>query len=297
MIRTLYNGIDFRIKGLLGRMNRFFYKEPRILSSVKSLDTLIDGKKSIARFGDGEFKLMRGGNLGFQKYDEKLAKRLFEVLKFQNPQLEIGLPKVFGSLKEYKEDSARFWRAYLGENRRWIMKQIDQSKIYLNTNMTRFWSGYKVDLNLCEEIIKKYKKIWDGRDIIFIEGKFTRMGVGNDLFDNAKSIRRILCPAENSWGSYPEILSNVKKVVAENRDALYILALGPTATVLAYDLCVGVQALDLGHLDVQYEYYILRAEKKIALAGKYVNEVEEGRNITDSIIDSEYKNSIILEIE
>mgnify|MGYP007007777451 FL=1 len=48
MIRTLYNGIDFRIKGLLGRMNRFFYKEPRILSSVKSLDTLIDGKKSIA---------------------------------------------------------------------------------------------------------------------------------------------------------------------------------------------------------------------------------------------------------
>lgn len=150
---------------------------------------------------------------------------------------------------------------------------------------------------MCEEIIKKYKKIWDGRDIIFIEGKFTRMGVGNDLFDNAKSIRRILCPAENSWGSYPEILSNVKKVVAENRDALYILALGPTATVLAYDLCVGVQALDLGHLDVQYEYYILRAEKKIALAGKYVNEVEEGRNITDSIIDQEYKNSIILEIE
>lgn len=68
MIRTLYNGIDFRIKGLLGRMNRFFYKEPRILSSVKSLDTLIDGKKSIARFGDGEFKLMRGENLGFQKY-------------------------------------------------------------------------------------------------------------------------------------------------------------------------------------------------------------------------------------
>lgn len=49
-------------------MNRFFYKEPRILSSVKSLDTLIDGKKSIARFGDGKFKLMRGGNLGFQKY-------------------------------------------------------------------------------------------------------------------------------------------------------------------------------------------------------------------------------------
>lgn len=59
----------------------------------------------------------------------------------------------------------------------------------------------------------------------------------------------------------------------------------------------GIQALDLGHLDVQYEYYILRAEKKIALAGKYVNEVEEGRNITDSIIDQEYKNSIILEIE
>ena len=73
-----------------------------------------------------------------------------------------------------------------------------------------------------------------------------------------------------------------------------IFSIRTTATVLAYDLCVGVQALDLGHLDVQYEYYILRAEKKIALAGKYVNEVEEGRNITDSIIDQEYKNSINL---
>ena len=36
------------------------------------------------------------------------------------------------------------------------------------------------------------KGIWEGRDIIFIEGEKSRLGVGNDLFDNAQSIHRIL---------------------------------------------------------------------------------------------------------
>jgi len=43
-------------------------------------------------------------------------------------------------------------------------------------------------------MFKKLKKIWDGKDIIIIESEKSRLGVGNDLFDNTKSIKRILCP-------------------------------------------------------------------------------------------------------
>ena len=58
----------------------------------------------------------------------------------------------------------------------------------------------------------------------------------------------------------------------ESKNVLFLLALGPTAMVLSFNLAnLGYQALDLGHMDLQYEY--LRREAK-------------GKNI--------YKESIIM---
>ena len=45
-----------------------------------------------------------------------------------------------------------------------------------------------------------------------------------------------------------------------------LIALGPTATILAYDLAEkGVQALDVGHIDIEYEWFLRkdRTHKKI----------------------------------
>lgn len=122
------------------------------------------------------------------------------------------------------------------------------------------------------------------------------MGVGNDLFAEAASIKRILCPATNAWEQYDKILSTILELNLD-QDTLYILALGPTATVLAYDLTqYGFQALDLGHIDIQYEYSLRNTKEKIAIEGKYVNENIAGRKVSDSIVDNKYKNSIIAKI-
>ena len=58
------------------------------------------------------------------------------------------------------------------------------------------------------------------------------LGVGNDLFDGARSVKRVLCPATDAWGSYPEILRLAKE---HGEGRLVLIALGQTATVLAYD--------------------------------------------------------------
>jgi len=51
------------------------------------------------------------------------------------------------------------------------------------------------------------------------------------------------------------------------------MALGPTATVLAYDLCkAGYRALDIGHLDICYELFLRNEPYMVAVEGKYVNE-------------------------
>ena len=81
------------------------------------------------------------------------------------------------------------------------------------------------------------------------------MGVGNDLFDNAKSIRWILCPAENAFSCCGEIRAKIRELVPKDR--LIRLALGPTVTVLAHDLFLdGYQAVDIGHVDISYERYL-----------------------------------------
>lgn len=294
MIKIL-NGIIYRAKGLWGLINGFFYQNPKILDSKTSLRLILETKHSIARFGDGEFNIMRGGQIGFQKADVKLANRLHEVINGKVEGLEIGIPDVFGDLSAYEKKSARFWRAYLGVHRREIVRLLDMDKTYLNTNMTRFWTGYR-DKSSVRDIIKLYKAIWKDKKIVFVEGELTRMGVGNDLFSEAESISRILCPAENAWNRYDKIINTILELNL-CKDTLFILALGPTATVLAYDLTKnGYQALDLGHLDVQYEYSLRNAKWKIALEGKYVNENIEGREVSDSIIDDVYKNSVIAKI-
>ena len=75
------------------------------------------------------------------------------------------------------------------------------------------------------------------------------------------------------------------------------MALGPTATVLAYDLFkAGYQAIDIGHVDIEYEWFLRKATKKIKIESKYVTEVKEGRENIQEVKDEKYKNEIVARI-
>ncbi len=131
------------------------------------------------------------------------------------------------------------------------------------------------------------------RDIIFVEGEQSRLGMGNDLFGNANSVKRILCPSKNAFDKYDEILNATCKYA--DTDSLIIIALGQTATVLAKDLSEkGFQALDLGHVDIEYEWFKKGVCEKVVIEGKYVNEVPEGRSTCENDnVEQEYKSQII----
>ena len=79
-----------------------------------------------------------------------------------------------------------------------------------------------------------------------------------------------------------------------DRDRLILIALGHTATVLAYDLAAeGYQALDIGHLDIEYEWFLRKTDKKIPIEGKFVNEAPLGRIVAEPIGDKKYLDEII----
>ena len=49
--------------------------------------------------------------------------------------------------------------------------------------------------------------IWNDKEIVIIEGDKSRLGIGNDLFNNSKLIERVICPTRNAFNSYSKILN------------------------------------------------------------------------------------------
>lgn len=245
---------------------------------------------SICRYGDGEFSIILGGRTRLQPGDINLVSRLKEILKDNNSNILIAIPEAFnGNYEKYTNNASNFWKDYNSKNLEDIKKFLDCNKEYYSSQITWFYTDVK-DKSRCDEYVKEIKKIWQNKEVLIVEGIQTRMGMDNDLFQNAKSIKRILCPSENAYSKYSEILTTCLK---QKKDCLIIIALGATATVLAYDLGLrGYQALDFGHIDLEYEWYLRKANEKVKIKNKFENEINDCKNI-DMNYNKDYEKSII----
>ena len=214
-----------------------------------------------------------------------------EVLSSDADGLMIGIADIFDDCKQFDDSTRDYWKKHLARFRGVWYKYLIKGKKYYNASMTRQYIGLR-HKEESGKIFEHIKKIWDGRDVVIIEGEKSRLGVGNDLLDNAKSIKRILGPSRQAFSKYDEILEEAKKV---DKNSLILLALGPAATCLAYDLhMLGYQAVDIGHVDVEYEWYKMKAKRKVPIKNKMVHEAVA--NEIGEMHDLEYENQIIAKI-
>lgn len=277
---------------------RLFYKLP-IMSTPKTIQYILDHQCSISRFGDGELYLMLqpSRNLGFQDGNPALAERLSNVFRQQSPNLLICLPQYMNSVYGCTPACKKHWRNFGRYDRvhqravSFIRSAVNSKYRFGNSLLTRPYidrSNKKKAGNTFSQI----KQLWEGRDLLIVEGEKSRLGVGNDLFTNAKSIKRILAPATNAFDQYDDI---VYAVCTHHSNELVLLALGPTATILAADLSqMGIQTLDIGHIDIEYEWFLQGAASKTTIIGKYTNE-HPGENIPECT-DEEYLSQIICSV-
>ncbi len=269
---------------------------PIIRSAEELLEIIINEKKSLSRFGDGELEIMQGRERPwFQTPDPRLAERLREVFDSEDKRIIIALADNFGNLDCYTEQAADGIREYLEDGiREDLMKIIDIHRIYYDTYVTRPYMIYR-DKKYAVRIFELFKKIWKNRNLLIVEGSRAFTGVRNDLFEGASSIRRILAPSKNAFSSYNQILNAVKKNAPD--DTLVLISLGPTATVLAYDLAIeGIQALDIGQLDNEYEWYLRGVTERVKIPGKCVAEISECHEVP-IIEDTEYIRQIVVRVE
>lgn len=269
--------------------------KPEVISLEDTLNYIVEHNSSICRYGDGEFNIALGNSIGFQHLTGDMSKRMLDILNSDSPNILIAIPSIFGDLSAFSDFSQSWWKEYRLRNITKLKRLLKSGKQYPNSLITRFTSDFKEDQT--DKLIPIYRQIWDNRDVYIVEGVQTRIGVGNDLLSNANQIYRILAPTKNAYDKYDEILSAVKEYAPS--ESLIILALGPTATIMAYDLAnMGYQALDLGHFDIQYEYHLRGIHTKEPIPGKYVNEASTaGQTVDDSLIQDDcYTKSIIKRI-
>ncbi|GAA2982157.1 glycosyltransferase family protein [Microbacterium terrae] len=226
---------------------------PVVMTVDQTLDALIAGK-SIARFGAGDLSTMEGWFDMFQTPGDDLSRRLREVLDSHEPDLLVAIPSFTYDLSAELADGMRdyylHWAPHL---RRILDPHIDFGARYGATEVSMGHStfGPRFDRH---GYFDKCRQIWQDARVVLIHGDGIFDGFTHDIFDNAASVEHILAPKQDAFEEYDDIL---RRALLAPKDSLMIAILGPTATVLAYDLHrAGYQALDLGHIAKSYEWWL-----------------------------------------
>lgn len=270
-------------------------KKPIVKSDLETIQKIVSEKCSICRYGDGEFSLIMGENLKFQDYSPAIARELADILiaDLDNKNMLVCIPDIFENINKFALAPKKYWKHYLHNKRNRIYKLIRFDKEYYDAQITRFYIDYADKRNIKQKVAM-LKKIWDDKRLLIVEGEKSRLGMGNNLFDNARDIKRVVCPSRNAYERIDDIVKCVNEL--ESQYDLILLALGPTATVLAYRLANRKrQVLDIGHIDIEYEWYLKGIIEKEPVEHKYIGEMPGG-DIVDDIVDEQYISQIVAKI-
>lgn len=257
-----------RIKDMLAAIVYFLYEKGILHNRIQvhtvdeTIDELLHTEKSMVRFGDGEIVMIKGGDLMLQKASPEIAAGLVEILRYAEDDLIVTIPGIFETLSDHRKASRQFWKDHLLFCRKTYEKYCNPDRIYYSTFVSRCYY-YLEDRSGVGAQFAKIRKIWENRDVVIVEGTRTHNGVGNDLLDTARSVERIICPPSDAYGALPEIL---EACLGYDRDRLFLLSVGVAAKFLAVELFErGYRVLDIGNMDMEYEWYVRRSPGKCRL--------------------------------
>lgn len=224
----------------------FIDRYPSVWSEEETIKHLIDNRSSICRFGDGEFKLMVGErHKSFQDVNHTLNNRMAEVLNSNHSNILIAIHPV----RDF-ESLGRIWQKFIIRIGEPVLNLLDQKRTYPSMGVFRnLPKNSKADLVARVRLIKQ---LWENRKIVLVVGKNSRFTFEQELFNNVQTVDYIYAPPKNAFEEYDNI---IQKVRAYNKEEyLILLVLGPTATIMAYDLALeGYQAIDFGQMPGTYK--------------------------------------------
>lgn len=202
---------------------------PLVQDEFRTIKMLQQGY-SIARFGDGEFKMMDGAGYVREPPNKKLAAELRHVLRSPAPKCLRGIPTFDTRSPKYETWSkhidrfSRLLRKTRGPFYSAFISRPDSAPWIRNKeyalSVEQLWAGKKVAV-LCEKT---------GSAIRAVEARTC-------------SATHIECPSHEAY----KLIDAFEAQIAHIRPEIAILSCGMTATCLANRLARrGIQAIDFG---------------------------------------------------
>jgi glycosyltransferase family protein len=216
---------------------------PDVMNEWETIDYLVKHRCGISRYGDGELKLCLGQSTKTQVYTPQIAARMREILKSKRKECLVAIPRfnrVFPT-----EKKKLHWAQY---NTQRYNDLYRPGKTYGSAYITRLDEIPDID---CPEYWERVKQIWRGRSVVVLQGERKPFLKRPDIIDGAASVKVLYGPVTSAFLEYAKLLFMMTEETTV--DDVVIIALGATATVMAYDLSlIGRQALDLGHMGMFY---------------------------------------------
>lgn len=217
---------------------------------------------SISRYGDGEFRIINGAGILYQEYNKELQEKLKNILMQKEipEKLLIAIPPFYSKNSNgvyicqkriINKKVVDYWRKYIKKSESILCESLfNDKKIYYSSFISRIESFENK-----RRILGELSKIWLNKNVAIIINeifyKKTEKLIKNSL---KKSIIKdiIYCPQVNAYNEYNNIL---QKCLQHNKDVIFLIMAGPTASILTYDLCKNdYQAIDIGHFFELYNF-------------------------------------------
>ncbi len=219
----------------------FFGVKLKILDDLDTINYSNKFNKSIIRLGDGEFNLINGEDICYQKYSNKLRNELIEIIKnydYQSSNYLLCIPKQFLLMSGFKLLKKRNWISSWAFSRYYVKRNFENNVTYGDAfifskgnerNYSKLWS------------LKKYKLCIFVHNNEKFANKFQKCYKINTKF--------IKVTSSNSYNDLDAIKNEIIKLAKNfNKDDIIIIAsMGPAAKALVYEICHEYRVIDAGH--------------------------------------------------
>lgn len=202
---------------------------PTVRDEYETIEHLLATGCSIARFGDGEIKLMDGGSQVREPRNPKLAAELTRVISDPDPRCIVGIPTM-----DPKGPKIRNWE----ERKLRTLKCLTPEVRYFSAFISRPDSAPWI---LTRKYAEMVCDLWRSRRVAVVCQPTN--SILTVLRKTTTKIKQFECPSHEAYSRIDEFESEILR----GRFDTAVLSCGPAASCLAHRLSKkGVRAIDIG---------------------------------------------------
>ena len=211
---------------------------PSVVGEFETVKKITKGF-SIARFGDGEFKILDGKSHVRMRWVENpaMTEELRHIMASPSPDCLIGIPTM-----DPKGDKYENWKRHIVRFSKMLPGGIQYySALISRPDCGTVWME-------CQEYADALRKIWLGKHIAIVSEPDSKLLT--EVRSSNQRVDHIECPMYDAYYKIDEFEQEILKIKPD----IALFSAGITATALANRICGhGIQAVDLGSIGALFQ--------------------------------------------